>query len=66
MARVAPQVTFGALHLGFWQIDWALQPGAYSLIARATDGTGAPQIKEERDPVPDGASGYHKVTVIVA
>ncbi len=35
--------------------------GAQFVRVRATDGTGATQTAEERDTLPDGATGYHRV-----
>lgn len=46
----------------FWHFDW--QPpkaGQYSVLARATDGTGTLQPSRRTDPFPDGATGYHQV-----
>ncbi len=49
-----------------WQIDWNPGPDSDDLVVRAVDKTGSPQIATEADPVPDGASGYHHVKVVVA
>ena len=47
-----------------WSYDWRpAQPGEYKLIVRATDGAGALQIADDRSTVPQGATGYHRVTV---
>jgi DMSO/TMAO reductase YedYZ molybdopterin-dependent catalytic subunit len=47
-----------------WRYDWAVPaPGRYTLMVRATDGTGWAQTSAEQDPAPDGASGLHEVTV---
>jgi hypothetical protein len=35
--------------------------GQSQLVVRATDGEGKLQISEYRDPVPDGATGLHRV-----
>jgi DMSO/TMAO reductase YedYZ molybdopterin-dependent catalytic subunit len=48
-----------------WVLDWDATPGEHSLRVRATDGTGATQTEQRADPVPDGASGWHTVTVRV-
>jgi DMSO/TMAO reductase YedYZ molybdopterin-dependent catalytic subunit len=51
----------------FWGYDWAIPaPGRYTLLVRATDGTGKIQTSIEQDPAPDGASGLHEITVTVA
>ncbi len=47
-----------------WHLDWTpSRAGDYRLWVRATDGTGAVQSKEHYDIVPDGASGFHRITV---
>jgi DMSO/TMAO reductase YedYZ molybdopterin-dependent catalytic subunit len=51
----------------FWH--WVWNPparGAYTLVARATDGTGALQIATDRGTVPDGATGLYRAKVVVA
>src|SRR5918993_295145 len=51
----------------FWSADWLPEePGEYTLVSRATDGTGAPQPSETRGIVPQGATGYHRVVATVA
>lgn len=51
----------------FWKYDWkAEKPGRYTLLVRATDGTGKTQTSTEQDPAPDGATGLHEITVTVA
>lgn len=47
-----------------WGYDWApRQTGTYTLVVRATDATGALQTVVERNTDPEGATGYHRVTV---
>jgi DMSO/TMAO reductase YedYZ molybdopterin-dependent catalytic subunit len=47
-----------------WSYDWRpARAGEYKLVVRATDGTGTLQIASERSTVPQGATGYHRVTV---
>ncbi len=51
----------------FW--TWPWQPtskGDYTLVVRATDGTGATQTPVARGTVPNGSTGWHKVTVSVS
>lgn len=49
-----------------WSLDWAAtEPGTYTITVRATDNTGAVQTAEQADPVPDGATGWHRVTFTV-
>ena len=49
-----------------WRYDWPATPGSHSLSVRATDGTGAVQPEQRVDPFPDGAAGWHTITVSVA
>jgi len=49
-----------------WHLAWDATPGSHRLQVRATDGDGDTQ-PEERTPVaPDGATGWHTVSVQVA
>jgi hypothetical protein len=49
-----------------WLVHWDAEPGDHRLQARATDRTGAVQPAELAPPFPDGATGYHTITVRVA
>ncbi len=50
-----------------WTWPWTpTQQGAYTLVSRATDGTGEVQTSQMQGTVPNGATGYHKVTVQVS
>lgn len=50
-----------------WTYVWQpLRPGVYTLAVRATDGFGNLQEARESDAFPSGASGYHRVRVVVA
>ncbi|HEY6329577.1 MAG TPA: molybdopterin-dependent oxidoreductase [Blastocatellia bacterium] len=52
------------LSWALWSYDWhPAVPGDYKLVVRATDGTGAVQTAKERGTAPDGATGYHRVTL---
>jgi DMSO/TMAO reductase YedYZ molybdopterin-dependent catalytic subunit len=46
-----------------WRYDWPTSTGRHRFHVRATDGTGALQIEEVNDVYPNGATGYHLVTV---
>ena len=51
-----------------WQLAWtptADQAGETTLVVRATDGDGQPQVTEDRNTVPNGATGLHRVKVTV-
>lgn len=50
----------------FWSYEWSVPaPGRYTLLVRATDGSGSLQTSTEREPSPDGASGLHEITLAV-
>jgi DMSO/TMAO reductase YedYZ molybdopterin-dependent catalytic subunit len=49
-----------------WTYDWTATPGKHTLAVRATDNAGAVQVQDETPPAPDGATGYHRVTVEVS
>ena len=49
-----------------WSWPWIpLLPGKYTLVCRATDGTGEIQTSRVQRTVPNGATGYHKIAVQV-
>lgn len=49
-----------------WRHRWTPpKPGEYVITTRAFDATGEPQTQEVRGIVPQGASGYHKVTMTI-
>lgn len=51
----------------YWTWQWTPPArGQFTLIVRATDGTGAVQIPTETSTVPNGATGWHYVSVTVA
>jgi DMSO/TMAO reductase YedYZ molybdopterin-dependent catalytic subunit len=56
----------GGLSWVFWSLPWVPAQGTYKLVVRATDGTGDVQTSDKADELPDGASGWHHVTVGVA
>ncbi|MDO8637560.1 MAG: Ig-like domain-containing protein, partial [Dehalococcoidia bacterium] len=47
----------------FWVYNWEPSPGKYNLLVRAADKKGLLQKSAEREPYPDGATGYHSITV---
>ncbi|MDH6573761.1 DMSO/TMAO reductase YedYZ molybdopterin-dependent catalytic subunit [Streptomyces sp. SAI-117] len=50
-----------------WSYEWAdASKGSHKVKVRATDGTGAVQTSVVQDVVPDGATGYHTITVKVS
>ncbi|WP_448629344.1 molybdopterin-dependent oxidoreductase [Cellulomonas soli] len=48
-----------------WSWRWDAVPGTHVLRVRATDPVAGVQTGEPADVVPDGATGWHQVTVIV-
>ncbi len=48
-----------------WKLPWQAEPGEYAVSVRATDGAGELQTAEHAPPAPDGASGWHTITVRV-
>jgi DMSO/TMAO reductase YedYZ molybdopterin-dependent catalytic subunit len=50
----------------FWQWTWRPSvPGRYTLVVRATDSSGQLQIGKMQPGVPNGATGWHAVQVLV-
>jgi DMSO/TMAO reductase YedYZ molybdopterin-dependent catalytic subunit len=49
-----------------WVYEWQATEGNHQLRVRATDGTGQTQTEERVPPRPDGATGWHTITVSVA
>jgi DMSO/TMAO reductase YedYZ molybdopterin-dependent catalytic subunit len=48
-----------------WSYAWDARQGRHELQVRASDPNG-PQPEERRPPAPDGATGWHTITVTVA
>jgi DMSO/TMAO reductase YedYZ molybdopterin-dependent catalytic subunit len=64
-AQLEPELSPSAWR--FWAFRWnPAKPGGYSLLVRATDGTGQLQASAEQAPFPDGAAGLHEITVTVS
>lgn len=49
-----------------WRTEWLAKTGSHELVVRATDGTGDVQTDEPAPELPDGASGWHRISVGVA
>ena len=65
-ATLLPPIATEAQAWRFWQ--WAWRPpraGRYTLIVRATDSTGETQTSTVGPGVPNGATGWHSVQVLV-
>lgn len=48
-----------------WQLDWPAESGRHTIQVRATDRSGVTQTEERADVLPDGATGYHRISVEV-
>jgi hypothetical protein len=48
-----------------WKVDWEPTSGRHLLTCRATDGDGEVQTSDVRPPAPDGATGWHSLSVDV-
>jgi DMSO/TMAO reductase YedYZ molybdopterin-dependent catalytic subunit len=48
-----------------WLLDWDASPGRHRLRVRATDGSGHTQPATPTPPFPDGATGWHTISVQV-
>jgi DMSO/TMAO reductase YedYZ molybdopterin-dependent catalytic subunit len=49
-----------------WSYAWEnASQGGHRIAVRATDGTGAVQTSAVQDVVPDGATGYHQISITV-
>ena len=48
-----------------WVHRWEATPGKHNIAVRATDAHGAVQPQERAEPYPDGATGWHTITVDV-
>ncbi len=48
-----------------WHREWTPTAGRHQIRVRATDGDGATQGQREVDPRPNGAEGWHTITVTV-
>jgi DMSO/TMAO reductase YedYZ molybdopterin-dependent catalytic subunit len=49
-----------------WRHDIALTPGLHSVQCKATDHTGVTQTPDPARPIPDGATGWPKISFTVA
>jgi DMSO/TMAO reductase YedYZ molybdopterin-dependent catalytic subunit len=48
-----------------WTFPWIATSGNYTIMVRATDGTGKVQTPAQQDTYPNGATGWHTVNVQV-
>ena len=62
-AQLAPSPTTDTWRQ--WTLPWDATSGNHTITCRSTDATGALQTDQRVQPIPDGASGWHSVVVIV-
>jgi DMSO/TMAO reductase YedYZ molybdopterin-dependent catalytic subunit len=48
-----------------WKVQWEATPGRHDIQCRATDRTGELQTVARAEPMPDGATGWHSIVVLV-
>jgi len=63
-ARLADEPTIDSWRQ--WVLQWEAVKGSHTITVRATDAEGAVQTQTEAPPAPDGATGWHTITVNVA
>ena len=63
-ARLAAEPTIDSWRQ--WVLEWDAPRGSHTVTVRATDGSGTVQTPAEAPPEPDGATGWHSITVTVA
>lgn len=49
-----------------WELDWQAQPGHYTIVVRAVDLEGDVQNPQPSSTLPNGATGYHSISVSVS
>ena len=49
-----------------WSLDWNATPGDHTIEVRATDAAGRTQTEQQAPPAPDGASGWHSISVRIS
>lgn len=49
-----------------WFFSWDASAGSHNVTCRATDGDGQTQNEQRVDAIPDGATGWHQIVVLVS
>ena len=60
LAREASDLTWRQ-----WSYPWSATPGQHSITVRAVDANGAIQTADRSEPMPSGATGRHRIVVLV-
>jgi DMSO/TMAO reductase YedYZ molybdopterin-dependent catalytic subunit len=63
-ARLAQEPTIDSWRQ--WVLEWQAVKGNHTITVRATDAEGAVQTQTQVPPAPDGATGWHTITVNVS
>jgi len=63
-AQVKPGLSQNSWQL--WRADLNVDNSVKDIRVRATDGQGKPQTRQENDPFPSGATGYHTIRIAVS
>lgn len=64
-ARITEEPNPDGVAWSLWQYDWPAEAGQHTLVVRMVGKDGSVQTDETASPIPDGASGWHKVDVFV-
>ncbi len=64
-ARITEEPNPDGVAWSLWQYDWPAEAGQHSLVVRMIGEDGSVQTDDTAPPIPDGASGWHKVDVFV-
>lgn len=65
-ARITEQPNPDGIAWSLWQYDWPAPAGTHELIVRMIAADGTTQTDDSASPLPDGASGWHRVEVFVS
>ena len=49
-----------------WHYAWEATPGRHEIAVRSTDKNGQLQVEKRTAPLPNGASGWHSIIVLVS
>lgn len=64
--RAVLQAEFSPYAWRFWQLTTSLPAGHYNVSVRARDGEGTLQTSKSAPTLPNGADGYHTITIDLA
>lgn len=64
-ARITEEPNPDGIAWSLWQYDWSANAGQYTVVVRMIGEDGSVQTDDKASPIPDGASGWHRVDVFV-